>query len=395
MKILSISNTADLYGASRCLERVFGLLVREGHEIHVVIPHEGPIVPQLQADGIHVHIHPRLSIVDRAEMKSAFGILRFLMGFPISVASIMRLILKHDVELIHTNTVVLPAGSLAAKLTARPHVWHVRELLAEFGALWKPYQRYMSATSNAIVAISQCTRDQFDPVVRAKVHIVYDGLNENVAFVDPSRRDDFRSAFPADQILIGCVGRIKFHRKGQEILVQAAALLKDKYPWAHYVLVGSPSPGNEHHETRLRNLVRTLEVEERFTFFGDSADPISLFAALDIAVIPSVQTEPFGCVVIEAMSAGTAVVGSNCGGIAEQIVDGVSGLLFAPGDAPALAAALERLIEDPVFRRRIADGGLDRVRTRFQLETTCRDLASVFSSVAGYEIDLRRQKEAL
>jgi glycosyltransferase involved in cell wall biosynthesis len=83
------------------------------------------------------------------------------------------------------------------------------------------------------------------------------------------------------------------------------------------------------------------------------------------------------------MTAGTAVVGSDCGGIAEQIVDGVSGLLFPPGDARALAAALERLLDDPDLRRRIADGGRERVRNDFQLETTCRELQDIFAGVAG------------
>lgn len=383
MKILTISNTADLYGASRCLERVFGLLARDGHEVHVVIPRDGPIVPHLQANGIHIHVQPGLSVIERKQLKSPMGMLGLMIGFPLSVISLMRLILNHKFDVIHTNEIVLPAGPLAAKLTGRPHIWHVRELLTEFGAMRKPYQHYMSATSAAIVAISQCTRDQFEPSIQTKVRTVYDGLNDSVAFVDESRREVFRSKFPADKILIGCVGRIKFHRKGQEILVQAAALLKDKFPDAHYVLVGSPAPGNEDQEVRLRELVKTLGLEDRFTLYGDAPDPISVFAALDIAVVPSVRTEPFGCVVIEAMTAGTAVIGSDNGGIAEQIVNGVSGLLFPPGDAPALAAALESLLEDPAYRGRIAEGGRRRVREDFQLETTCGDLASVFTTAIG------------
>jgi glycosyltransferase involved in cell wall biosynthesis len=395
MKILCISNTADLYGASRCIERVYGLFSHQGHEIHVVIPHHGPIVRHLEESGIHVHIQPGLSIVDRAQMKSPLGLLKFLAAFPLSVLSLIRLVLKYRIDLIHTNTVVLPAGSLAAKLTGRPHVWHVRELLAEFGALWKPYQRYMSFTSDAIVAISQCTRDQFEPGIRAQVHTVYDGLNDDVAPLDPISRDAFRKNFPSDKILIGCVGRIKFHRKGQEVLVQAAALLKDKFPAVHYVLVGTAAPGNEDHEVRLRALINSFGLEDRFTLFGDAPDPIAVFAALDVAVVPSVQTEPFGCVVIEAMTAGTAVVGSENGGIAEQIVDGVSGLLFPPGDAPALAAALERLLTDPSLRSLLAHGGRQRVAQDFQLETTCRELASIFSAAASREADLQQQREPL
>ena len=94
----------------------------------------------------------------------------------------------------------------------------------------------MSATSDAIVAISMCTREQFEPAIQSKVQVVYDGLNEEIAFVEESRRQAFRAEFPLGRTLIGCVGRIKLHRKGQEVLVQAAALLKERFPEAFYVL---------------------------------------------------------------------------------------------------------------------------------------------------------------
>ncbi len=93
------------------------------------------------------------------------------------------------------------------------------------------------------------------------------------------------------------------------------------------------------------------------TLTGDMSDPASVFAALDIVVVPSVQPEPFGCVVIEAMAAGTPVIGSRCGGIAEQIVDGVSGILFCPGSAEDLAEALNRMLTDPDFREQCCRRG--------------------------------------
>ena len=112
------------------------------------------------------------------------------------------------------------------------------------------------------------------------------------------------------------------------------------------ILVGSTAPGNEEHETKLRELIAASGLVNDFTLVGDTKDPISVFAALDVAVVPSVQPEPtLGASLIEAMAAGTPVVGSHCGGIAEQIVDGESGLLFPPGDAEAFPGnALSRLI---------------------------------------------------
>jgi glycosyltransferase involved in cell wall biosynthesis len=395
MNILSVNNTVDLYGASRCMLRVFGRFAEDGHEVHAVLPENGPLVDLLEAKGVHVHIHHCLSIFDRSQVGSIGACLRFLVLFPISVIQLVTLILRFHIDVIHSNTAVLPSSAVAAFITGRPHVWHIREYFGEFGRLWKLYQRYIFLVSTAIVAISRCTRDQFDPALRNKIQVIYDGLDETVARVLPDSRDAFRRTLPADKLLVGVVGRIKWHRKGQEVLVRAADLLKERHPQVHYVLVGSTAPGNQEHETRLRELVAASGLESDFTFAGDTEDPISVFAALDVAVVPSVQPEPFGCVVIEAMVAGTPVVGSRCGGIAEQIVDGVSGVLFTPGDAEALANALERLLNDPILRKRMVEEGFHRVRAVFPLDSTHQQMAALFDQVAGPELNTSFRRNLL
>lgn len=388
MKILSVNNTADIYGASRCMERVFSRFVEDGHEVHAVLPEHGPLVALLRARGVHVHIHPSLSIVDRAQLRSVGGCLRFLFQFPGSVLYLAQLVLRLGIDVVHSNTVVIPSPSIAALLTRRRHVWHVRELLGEFGALWRPYQRLVHRLSDAIIAISRCTRDQFDPELRDKISVIYDGLAEADSVVTPSHRDQLRSLAPEGSTLVGVVGRIKFHRKGQEVLVRAASLLRERHPEVRYLIVGSASPGNEDQVTRLRALISELGVEDRVVLAGESDDPASVFAALDIAVAPSVQPEPFGCIVMEAMAVGTSVVGSRSGGIAEQIVDGDSGLLFTPGDAQSLAAALDQLLSNPELRSAMAANGLRRVRTTFSLDGTYQSMVSLFDSLGGSSIGM-------
>jgi glycosyltransferase involved in cell wall biosynthesis len=395
MKILSVNNTADIYGASRCMERVFGRFAEEGHEVHAVLPERGQLAALLEARGVRVHIHRCLAVIDRAQFRSVFGILRFLFFFPVSVLWLAALTVRLHIDLIHTNTIVMPSPAMAAFITGRNHVWHVRELLGEFGWLFRPYQHYIHLLSSAIVAISYCTRDQFSPRLRAKVHVIYDGLDATSTIADPVRYQAFRGSFPSQAVLVGVVGRIKWHRKGQEVLVRAADLLRPHHPNAHYVVVGSTAPGNEQHEVRLRELISKRGLDDVVTLTGEMSDPASIFAALDIVVVPSVQPEPFGCVVIEAMAAGTPVVGSRCGGIAEQIVDGVSGLLFCPGSSEDLAEALNRMLTDPDFRDHTAVEGRRRVRNKFPLDGTYRTTAALFDRVAGPQADVALQDSPL
>ena len=128
---------------------------------------------------------------------------------------------------------------------------------------------------------------------------------------------------------------------------------------------------------RLQQLVREKGLEDRVIFTGDLTGMRDVYAAFDLTVVPSVLPEPFGCVVIESMAAGTPVIGSNCGGIPEQIVDGVTGLLVPPGDEVALAAAIARLVEDEALRRSMGEAGRRRFRERFVLASTARVFAEL------------------
>ncbi|CAN5621187.1 hypothetical protein BH18ACT1_BH18ACT1_02380 [soil metagenome] len=99
--------------------------------------------------------------------------------------------------------------------------------------------------------------------------------------------------------------------------------------------------------------------------------------ALDVLVNAS-RAEPFGRSVLEAQASGVPVVATDAGGIPEFVSDGVTGLLVPPGDEPALAAAIDRLLEDEELRARLAAAGRAQAEERFALETRYDLVAGVF-----------------
>jgi glycosyltransferase involved in cell wall biosynthesis len=88
-------------------------------------------------------------------------------------------------------------------------------------------------------------------------------------------------------------------------------------------------------------------------------------ANASVVVVPSLWPEPFGLVGIEALAAGRPAVGSSTGGIGDWLEHGVSGLCVAPGDAPALARALNELLADPDRQRVMGIAGREAVAQRF------------------------------
>ena len=378
MIILSVNNSADIYGSSRCLLRMMELFAKDGHDVHVVVPCIGPLVGLLEDKGIKVHIHENLAIIERTQFASVVGKLSLLWRYPLSTLWLIKLILQLKVDLVHTNSGVLPSPALAAKLTGRRHMWHIREFLSEFPSVWRVYQYYMCLLSTKVITISRTVQNQFAAGLQDRCSIVYDGLGEDAMTVDEAEVAKFRSGIGDSHLLIGVIGRIKWVRKGQEVLVKAAGLLRDRFPTARYVIVGSVAPGNQDHLIRLRELVQELRLDDRVVFTGDVEDPKPLYAAFDVTVVPSVQPEPFGCVVMESMAVGTPVIGSRSGGIPEQIIDQKTGLLFTPGDEVDLARALERVMSDERLRLDMGRKSRQHYIEMFRIEETYRRLNQIF-----------------
>ncbi|MBM4210864.1 MAG: glycosyltransferase family 4 protein [Gammaproteobacteria bacterium] len=181
--------------------------------------------------------------------------------------------------------------------------------------------------------------------------------------------------------VVGCVGRIKFVHKGQEVLVQAAALLKQRGLSAKFLIVGAPAPGNEDHGKRLRLLTLGLGLETDVVMLGELADPRPAYAAMDIVALPSAQAEGFGLVVLEAMAMGCPVVATAIGGPLSIVAEGETGFLVPPGDAVALADKLEVLLRDSALRERMAAAGRERMETKFAFANTVNELEALYREV--------------
>ena len=106
-----------------------------------------------------------------------------------------------------------------------------------------------------------------------------------------------------------------------------------------------------------------------------------LLKAADIFCQPNMQPEPFGITFIEALNASLPVVAISMGA-ATEIVDHTCGLLSAPGNVEELAGNLQRLIEEPRLRRRLAEGGAGRARELCDPSARINDLFSILAGIS-------------
>jgi glycosyltransferase involved in cell wall biosynthesis len=158
-----------------------------------------------------------------------------------------------------------------------------------------------------------------------------------------------RLGLPQKATILTYTGRL-LRGKGLETALEAFALLAPTRPGLHLLLVGSGAGQSLSVEESLGRAVAEAGLVGRVTFAGRVENVDEFLRASDVFVFPSVF-EALGLSLVEAAASGLAAVGSRTGGIVDVIEDGVSGLLFAPGDARDLAARLETIVDDPAARR--------------------------------------------
>ncbi|MEO6688185.1 MAG: glycosyltransferase, partial [Dokdonella sp.] len=184
---------------------------------------------------------------------------------------------------------------------------------------------------------------------------------------------DLWPALPGLRLL--AVGRLSRY-KGFNVLIDALADVGD----ATLLLIG-----NGECEAELRMQARARGLEERIAFAGGLDDDAlaSAYASADAFVLPSLDRgEAFGLVLLEAMRAGVAVVASAIpgSGVSFVVADGETGLLVAPGEPQALAAAIERT-RDVALRTRLGQAGRKRWREHFTLEASASRMLSLYQNV--------------
>ncbi len=181
------------------------------------------------------------------------------------------------------------------------------------------------------------------------------------------------------------VGR-KCPDKGPMVLIKAVKSIVKKYPDILCILIGPDFFfGSElvSYTNFLKNAIKKYELEKNFMLKGyvNDEELDFYFTIADIFVCPSVWNEPFGVVLLEALSYGKPVIASQVGGIPEIIIDRKTGLLTQPGNHLEIAKALELLLDDYELCKRLSSAGKNLVKSCFNFETVGNRCLEIYQKV--------------
>lgn len=228
--------------------------------------------------------------------------------------------------------------------------------------------RTLTAPLTGIISVSDFTRRSGEAfkLTKAPNLVVRNGIEVLEPNKDAGARFREKHGIPADAMVITQICWM-VPIKGVEVMLEAARGLLARHPRLHFLFVG----GGEMLE-RYREIASAMEHGERVHFPGIISEPVKagVLDASDIYCQPSLWQEASGLAVLEAMSKCLPVVASDTGGLPENVLCGVTGLLVPPNRSDVLEAELERLIDDEDLRKKLGKAGRMKVLAEHRLEDT-------------------------
>lgn len=328
MKVLFITHYANLYGANLSLLYLIEELKSYGVAPLVISPKEGPFTEKLREHNIEYRIMNMKSWVS-AKPNIIKGIVKYILNHFYAL-QIMRVILKEEVVLVHTNSSVTPVGAIAAKFLRKKHIWHVREFLEEDYHLYfelgkKISLKILNNLSDKIVFISNSLLEKYKfNIEEKKSELIYNGVKDIYGTLQKNRKVN-------EHLELVIVGTL-IKSKGQDLAIKAIDyLLKEKGIKCILNIVGDGP-----YRSELEKLVEELKLSQYVKFWGYQSDVSRIYNYCDISLVCS-EKEAFGRVTIEAMLASLPVIGSDSGATSEIIIDNNTGLLYKCGNYIDLA----------------------------------------------------------
>ena len=341
MKILYVSNDSVLGGAAFSLINSISIM-KSMAEVIVILPKEGNVSNYLSEIGISYRIIPFQR--DYFPLKSfnpdtSFELLSDNYFAALEVAKIIE---DEQIDIVHTNSSVGNVGIIAALLTDRPHVWHIRELMEEdfFSCYFdKAYKTKLFGASDKIVTISDYVKSTFLKKYNIDSIRIYNGI-------DRGKIDSSETARENNSFLFA--GKI-CESKGQFDAVKAVNRLvnNDGIDLKLYIV----GDGDGRYFWAIKQYIKRYKLDKYIEIISFQNNLALWRKTCQYAIVGS-KMEALGRVTVEAMTSKQLVIGANTGGTIELIGrDNQRGFLYDEGDAESLANTIKAAIFLPQERK--------------------------------------------
>jgi glycosyltransferase involved in cell wall biosynthesis len=361
--ILHTIETGGPGGAECVLHALASRIDKNRFRSVALLPYKGWLSQRLEEEGVPVTV----------AKSNAWYDLNLLKGM-------IRLVRREKVDLIHShlpdqNFYSCLVGHMTATKTAV--TYHGFPGTAESGGFKGAIKlSVVRHWADAVVVVSDYLKRSLEALKfpTDRITRIHNGVDLDRFTVAPAGRLRAESKYQNGIKLIGMVANLR-ESKGYEYFIQAARKVTDAMPQTRFVAVGEVDPviGK-----RMKDLVREMSLEDRFTFLGFREDVPDILRDLDVFVLSSVN-EGFSLATVEAMAAGKPVIVTRCGGPQEIVVEGLTGFLVPPADPDTLARTLCDLLANPERAAKIGQTAKARIARTFGLNRMVDEYERLYS----------------
>lgn len=365
ISVLHLVEDLKIGGAERVIANIAEGLDKQNFKVSVwCVARGGEIADELKEKGVDVRI---------------LGILNYYN--PFNILKLARLLRKAQPDIVHTNGYFASViGRLAAKRAGLSVlINHVHSTYWNYRKRHIAIEKYLSHFTQKIICCSKAVEDfvtHYEGITPAKITVIYNGVEKNQF----STRENTSSAkahlgIDSGEPVVGTVSSLTPH-KGHEYLLQAAALISNRFPLVKFLIVGEGSL-----RENLERQAKSLNLTSSLIFTGTRKNIPELLSAMDIFVLPSCTREGLGISIIEAMAAEKPVVATDIGGIPEVVKNGESGLLVPPRNPEALAKAMLELLHNPRKAKAMGKKGRKIFKEKFTSNRMLSEIEALYVSL--------------
>lgn len=357
MRIVQLQHSTGVGGAEKLVYTLAVGLRAQGHEVIYLGPVKCWLGEMLLQEGFECHALPFHGLGDLYSLLRAAWIVRRR---------------KVDVINAHMQRSSWYNG-LIGRLTGIPTINSAQSPFA-----WRYF-----GLSHEVLAVAGAVRDRLvaHGVAAERISVVYNGVLPITRSEDRRRQLRAEWGLSDGQVASGMISRL-LHQKGHDLALRALA--GNPALAAQTLIIAGPT--DTPWASQMQALATELGVAARVRFIGMVQDIAGFYSALDILVAPS-RGEAFSLTLLEAASAGLAIVASDVGGNAEAIPDGDCGLIVPNEDHPALGEAWARLVQSAELRARFGAAAQARYRAQFSdramIDNTLKAYRKVIARVRG------------
>lgn len=286
--------------------------------------------------------------------------------------------LRPDVVHAHDPHAVAMASLALSMGTSSPAPTLIAARRVDFHLQGNAFSRWKHRQVDCFIAASEAIRQMLvgDGVPPGQTVTVHEGIDVDHVLAAPAVNVHEAFWLPHQAPVVGNVAALVPH-KGQRHLVEAAHLVVREVPDARFIILGEGELREQ-----LERQVREYHLEKHVLLPGFRADVLGCLKGFDLFVMSSV-TEGLGTSLLDGMACSKAIVATRAGGMPEVVDEGRTGILVAPRDHQAMAAAIVRLLREEPLRRRMGEAGFARVRERFTVDRMVAETAAVYERLAG------------